>query len=121
MADRNFDDIVDKFAKYLRNDKRKIREAVVWQDLTQLLSSQFEGKTLKILDAGGGEGHFSRKLAEMGHQVILCDLSEEMLERGSELAKEQGISDNMRFVHCAVQDIAQYIDEPVDLVLFHGT
>ncbi len=90
------------------------------QDLTQLLSSQFEGKTLKILDAGGGEGHFSRKLAEMGHQVILCDLSEEMLERGSELAKEQGISDNMRFVHCAVQDIAQYIDEPVDLVLFHA-
>ncbi|MDF4405547.1 methyltransferase domain-containing protein, partial [Vibrio parahaemolyticus] len=121
MADRNFDDIVDKFAKNIYGTtKGKIREAVVWQDLTQLLETQFKGKTLRILDAGGGEGHFSRKLAALGHQIILCDLSEEMLERARELAKEEGIIGNMQFVYCAVQDIAEYVDEPVDLVLFHA-
>ena len=121
MADRNFDDIVDKFAKNIYGTtKGKIREAVVWQDLTQLLETQFKGKTLRILDAGGGEGHFSRKLAGLGHQITLCDLSEEMLERARELAEEEGIIGNMQFVHCAVQDIAQYVDEPVDLVLFHA-
>lgn len=121
MADRNFDDIVDKFAKNIYGTtKGKIREAVVWQDLTQLLEAQFKGKVLRILDAGGGEGHFSRKLAALGHQIILCDLSEEMLERAREFAEEEGIMGNMQFVHCAVQDIAQHIDEPVDLVLFHA-
>ncbi|UBX48077.1 tRNA uridine 5-oxyacetic acid(34) methyltransferase CmoM [Providencia alcalifaciens] len=121
MADRNFDDIVDKFAKNIYGTtKGKIREAVVWQDLTQLLETHFQGQTLRILDAGGGEGHFSRQLAAMGHQVILCDLSEEMLERASVLADEQGISENISFVHCAVQDISQHLDEPVDFVLFHA-
>lgn len=121
MVDRNFDDIADKFAKNIYGTtKGKIREAVVWQDLTQLILSHFNGQTLRILDAGGGEGHFSRKLAAMGHQVILCDLSEEMLERANELAEEQGISENMRFIHCAVQDIRQHIEGTVDLVLFHA-
>lgn len=50
MVDRNFDDIADKFAKNIYGTtKGKIREAVVWQDLTHLISQQFHGQTLRIL------------------------------------------------------------------------
>ncbi|MEI9698999.1 tRNA uridine 5-oxyacetic acid(34) methyltransferase CmoM [Moellerella wisconsensis] len=121
MADRNFDDIAEKFSNNIYGTtKGKIREAVVWQDLEHLLATEFPAQSLRILDAGGGEGHFARKLAALGHQVILCDLSEEMLERAKLAADEQGVSQKMRFIHSAVQDIQQHLDAPVDLVLFHA-
>lgn len=121
MADRNFDDIAEKFSNNIYGTtKGQIREAVVWQDLTDLLANPSSGQRLRILDAGGGEGYFSRKLAELGHEVILCDLSEAMLARAKIAAEEQGISHRMRFIHCAVQDIQQHLDQPVDVVLFHA-
>ncbi|MBX9334217.1 tRNA uridine 5-oxyacetic acid(34) methyltransferase CmoM, partial [Serratia marcescens] len=39
MQDRNFDDIAEKFARNIYGTtKGKIRQAVVWQDLTGLLA-----------------------------------------------------------------------------------
>ena len=39
MQDRNFDDIAEKFARNIYGTtKGKIRQAVVWQDLTTLLA-----------------------------------------------------------------------------------
>lgn len=58
MADRNFDDIAEKFSNNIYGTtKGKIREAVVWQDLEYLLATEFPARSLRILDAGGGEGH----------------------------------------------------------------
>lgn len=59
MSDRNFDDIADKFSRNIYGTtKGKIRQAVIWEDLQQLLTL-FPNRTLRILDAGGGEGYFS--------------------------------------------------------------
>lgn len=122
MVDRNFDDIADKFTQNIYGTtKGKIREAVIWQDLNSLLDL-LPNKPLKILDAGGGEGFFASKLAAMGHQVIVCDISATMLERAKLLAKEKKVSHNMQFIHFSVQNITQYLTEmgAVDLVLFHA-
>lgn len=122
MVDRNFDDIADKFTQNIYGTtKGKIREVVIWQDLNSLLDL-LPNKPLKILDAGGGEGFFSSKLAAMGHQVIVCDISATMLERAKLLAKEKKVSHNMQFIHSSVQNIRQYLTEmgAVDLVLFHA-
>ncbi len=35
-------------------------------------------------------------------------------------AADKGVIDNMHFVQCAAQDIAQHLESPVDLVLFHA-
>lgn len=52
MQDRNFDDIAEKFARNIYGTtKGKIRQAVVWQDLTGLLA-QLPQRPLRILDAG---------------------------------------------------------------------
>ncbi|MEQ4923903.1 tRNA uridine 5-oxyacetic acid(34) methyltransferase CmoM [Proteus hauseri] len=120
MSDRNFDDIADKFSRNIYGTtKGKIRQAVIWQDLQQLLT-QLPNRPLRILDAGGGEGYFSRKLAQLGHQIILCDLSQEMLNRAEEAATEDGVVQNMTFICCAAQDIKQHVDEKFDLILFHA-
>ncbi|RAP72564.1 smtA domain protein [Candidatus Erwinia dacicola] len=36
-------------------------------------------------------------MAECGHRVLLCDLSEEIISRASRLALEKGVSGNMQF------------------------
>ena len=117
---RNFDDIAEKFARNIYGTtKGKIREAVLWQDLTVLLA-ELPPRPLRILDAGGGEGKMACELAALGHQVLLCDLSGEMIQRAREAAQAKGVSHNMQFVQSAVQDIAQHLTEPVDLILFHA-
>ncbi|NHB95216.1 tRNA uridine 5-oxyacetic acid(34) methyltransferase CmoM [Photorhabdus stackebrandtii] len=120
MRDRNFDDIADKFSRNIYGTtKGKIRQAVVWQDISELLA-QLPRRPLRILDAGSGEGNMACQLAELGHQVILCDLSEEMIQRAKLTAEEKGVSQNMQFIQSPVQEISQYIEQPVDLVLFHA-
>lgn len=120
MSDRNFDDIADKFSRNIYGTtKGKIRQAVIWEDLQQLLTL-FPNRTLRILDAGGGEGYFSRQLAKLGHQIILCDLSQEMLNRAQEVAIDEGVAENMTFICCAAQEIKEHRDESVDLILFHA-
>ncbi len=73
-----------------------------------------------MLDAGGGEGQTAIKMAERGHQVILCDLSAQMIDRAKQAAEAKGVSDNMQFIHCAAQDVASHLETPVDLILFHA-
>ncbi|MCE1695453.1 tRNA uridine 5-oxyacetic acid(34) methyltransferase CmoM, partial [Enterobacter hormaechei] len=66
MRDRNFDDIADKFSRNIYGTtKGKIRQAVVWQDINELLN-HLPQRPLRILDAGGGEGNMACQLAELG-------------------------------------------------------
>ena len=65
--DRNFDDISHKFAKNIYGtNKGKIREAIVWQELENILARYPTNKPLTILDAGGGQGQIACRLAKLG-------------------------------------------------------
>ncbi|MCO6524697.1 MAG: tRNA uridine 5-oxyacetic acid(34) methyltransferase CmoM [Candidatus Schmidhempelia sp.] len=119
--DRNFDDIANKFAKNIYGTtKGKIREAIVWQDLERLLATFPANKKLTILDAGGGQGQFACRLAGLGHQVTLCDISGEMLQIAYENAQQQQV--NLQLIQCRVQDLEQHIakKQSFDLILFHA-
>jgi S-adenosylmethionine-dependent methyltransferase len=117
---RNFDDMAEKFSRNIYGTtKGRIRQAVLGEDLRELLT-KLPQRPLRILDAGGGEGQMACELAALGHQVLLCDLSGEMIKRAQAAAAEKGVSDNMQFVQCPAQDVAQYLEQPVDLILFHA-
>ena len=106
MQDRNFDDIAEKFSRNIYGTtKGQLRQAILWQDLDRVLAEMGPQK-LRVLDAGGGEGQTAIKMAERGHQVILCDLSVQMIDRAKQAAEAKGVSDNMQFIHCAAQDVA---------------
>ena len=120
MQDRNFDDIAEKFSRNIYGTtKGQLRQAILWQDLDRVLAEMGPQK-LRVLDAGGGEGQTAIKMAECGHQVILCDLSAQMIDRAKQAAEAKGVSDNMHFIHCAAQDVASHLETPVDLILFHA-
>lgn len=99
MQDRNFDDIAEKFSRNIYGTtKGQLRQAILWQDLDRVLAEMGSQK-LRVLDAGGGEGQTAIKMAELGHQVILCDLSAQMIDRAKQAAEAKGVSDNMQFIH----------------------
>ncbi|PAU39261.1 tRNA uridine 5-oxyacetic acid(34) methyltransferase CmoM [Vibrio coralliilyticus] len=120
--DRNFDDIAHKFAKNIYgSDKGEIRQVIVWEELEQLLCAvNGSRKSLDVLDAGGGLAQMSQKLAKLGHRVALCDLSLEMLQLAKQDIEKNGLLEQYRLIHSPVQNIAEHLEQPVDVVMFHA-
>lgn len=86
MQDRNFDDIAEKFSRNIYGTtKGQLRQAILWQD--PITCWRKWPAKLRVLDAGGGEGQTAIKMAERGHQVILCDLSAQMIDRAKQAAE----------------------------------
>ena len=89
-TDRNFDDLAEKFQRKIYGSlKGQARIAVLRRDLERILSLKSAERRLAILDAGGGQGQLSLHYAAQGHKVVLCDISERMLE----LATDPQITD----------------------------
>lgn len=120
MQDRNFDDLAERFSKNIYGTKKgMVRQAILWDELDALLPTLPAGP-LSVLDAGGGVGQISCGLATRGHQVVLCDLSAEMLKLAEAHALAEGVSHNMQFKQISAQQVGEHLDKPVDLVLFHA-
>ncbi|MGB5447286.1 MAG: methyltransferase domain-containing protein, partial [Psychromonas sp.] len=96
MNDHNFDNIAAKFVKNIYGSgKGKIRTEVVWDELLHCLSL-LPNRPLRVLDAGGGFGFFSQKLAALGHEIVLCDISSELLRVAEEQIKDQEYAQNIQ-------------------------
>ncbi|MFT6986778.1 MAG: S-adenosylmethionine-dependent methyltransferase [Psychromonas sp.] len=120
MSDRNFDNIAEKFVKNIYGtSKGKIRSAVVWDELLHCLSL-LPDRPLRILDAGGGFGFLSQQLAALGHQVVLCDISSELLKEAEKQLAGKDYQDNVQIVHCSIQNLPKLIKGSFDLILNHA-
>lgn len=79
-----------------------------------ILNNLPNGKTLRILDAGGGTGRFSEPLLKLNHKVVVTDISLKMLEKARRrLEHHTGVE----FVKCSVTDMKQLKDNQFDVVL----
>lgn len=120
-SDQNFDSRKSTFKKNIYGtSKGKVREAILKRDLDEFITSHFEkGQPLNILDIGGGQGQIALYLAKQGHQVVLTDISGEMLEIAKVAAKEQSIT-NIQFAQVSLQECRENIQRKFDLVLCHA-
>ena len=74
----------------------------------------------RILDAGGGSGHIAVRLARLGHSVVLCDVSDEMLAKAATRAADAGVTDAIDLRHMSIRAFADIADAEFDLVLCHA-
>ncbi len=122
--DRNFDDLAHKFKRKVYGGlKGDIRLAVLKQDLSQFCKKALnpaKKAPLNILDAGGGYGPFSLQLAQLGHKIVLCDISQKMLEKAILDCKEKNISANVKILHNSIQKMDSSHHQKYDLVLCHA-
>ena len=121
--DRNFDDLAGRFKKNIYGGlKGAVRLAVLQRDFSEYIPHVLTAETsLRILDAGGGQGQFSLALAKAGHRVVVCDISAEMLKLAREQVEDAGLQQQVTLIHCAIQDVgARLDDDQFDLVLCHA-
>ncbi|MFV7771524.1 methyltransferase [Shewanella marisflavi] len=124
MQDKNFDALAGKFAKNIYGTpKGEVRAAVLWRDLSQAMA-HLPKEPLRILDAGGGFGFFSQKLAKLGHSVTLCDISSEMLALGKSqieaYEESSGETLDISLIHAPIQSLTQKTLGQFDLILCHA-
>ncbi|WP_020209713.1 methyltransferase domain-containing protein [Gilvimarinus chinensis] len=122
--DRNFDDLAERFNRNIYGGlKGQIRLAVLQRDFADFMPiAPYVPLTpnghLRILDAGGGQGHFSLPLAAAGHSVMLCDISAKMLDKARDRAHDLECLQRVEFKHQAAQTLKA--DEPFDVVICHA-
>ena len=127
QQDRNFDDLAQRFKKNIYGGlKGDIRLAVLERDCKANLPV-FPGNTdcarpWRILDAGGGQGQFSLQWAKAGHEVVICDISAEMLRLAEEQVNAQQLAPRVRLIHAAIQDLHLHLgkDTQFDFVICHA-
>jgi ubiquinone/menaquinone biosynthesis C-methylase UbiE/predicted DNA-binding transcriptional regulator len=85
-----------------------------WQALAHLLLTMIPA--IDVADLGAGEGTLSQILAKSARKVIAIDISERMVEVGSQLAKDQGIT-NLEY---RIGDLEEppIADNSIDLAIF---
>jgi S-adenosylmethionine-dependent methyltransferase len=123
MIDRNFDGIADRFRKNIYgNPKGELRLALCWRELVAQIPALQESAPLSVWDAGGGLGQMSLRLAELGHAVLLNDISADMLAIARKDIDEAGLGEKIVIEHAAIQDISLRPDnkQQYDLVLCHA-
>ena len=123
--DRNFDELGERFARNIYGTaKGRIRQAVLWQHLLDILPGLEHGPCQSILDAGCGLGQLATRLALSGHRLTLCDISAEMLESAQALMEEQrhanpGIQP-VAYHLTSLQDLPQHLSSTFDVILCHA-
>lgn len=119
--DRNFDNLVGHFQKNIyQTPKGQIRLHIIWRDLLEAFPAIENGTKLRILDAGAGLGYMAGRLADYGHELVLCDVSDEILKQAEQHLSQNHPQAAYRLINSAVQELKSHINEQFDLVLFHA-
>src|ERR1700730_17908184 len=85
-----------------------------WQALAHLLLTMIP--PIDVADLGAGEGTLSQILAKNARKVVAVDISERMVEVGTQLAKDQGFT-NLEY---RLGDLEEppILDNSIDLAIF---
>ncbi|MGI1678042.1 MAG: methyltransferase domain-containing protein [Cellvibrionaceae bacterium] len=121
MADRNFDDLADRFKRKVYSaSKGDIRQDILKRDYQEFLPLYDREKELNIFDAGGGLGQTACYFASLGHQVLLCDISKKMLSLASEAINEQQLSNKVTLLNQTIEKVTDENKEAFDLLSCHA-
>ncbi|MGQ9425283.1 methyltransferase domain-containing protein [Gilvimarinus sp. F26214L] len=117
--DRNFDDLAHRFKRNVYSSlKGKVRLHVLDRDFQEFLPHKGD-QPWRVLDAGGGQGQMAAYFAARGDEVLLCDISAEMLKLAREHLVTENLSERVTLCHGAIQDVLAR-EEGFDLIVCHA-
>jgi ubiquinone/menaquinone biosynthesis C-methylase UbiE len=90
-------------------------------DTTLLFLKRYLPKKGLILDAGGGPGRYTIELARLGYDVVLLDLTPELLKIAKRQIKKERVQDKVKeILEASIEDLSVYDDNTFDSVLCLG-
>ena len=118
QQDKSFQGLAAKFARNIYGTPKGRLRLKILRD-RMLAELPLEKTLLQVLDAGGGLGQISAWLARKGHQVVLAEPAEEMLNYAARRLKRSGVET----LPATIQQLAQQLPEnqqSFDLVVCHA-
>ncbi|MFH0816921.1 MAG: class I SAM-dependent methyltransferase [Methanobacteriota archaeon] len=90
-------------------------------DTTMSYLKKYLPKGGLVLDAGCGPGRYSIELAKLGYDVVLFDLTKELLDIARKEIKKERVQKKIKGVHeGSISDLSMFDDESFDAVLCLG-
>jgi S-adenosylmethionine-dependent methyltransferase len=126
MRKKKVEEIFDKYAKGYssgpfappRYDTARtamsFADDITWHFLTKYIPKR---KSVKILDAGGGDGFWAQRLVELGYKnIVLMDISQGMLNEAEKRFAQLKIEHNVKFVKSDITDMKEFETASFDFV-----
>lgn len=107
-----------------RGVESNLRTAAVWTEVAELTAERQQelGRSLRVLDLGGGTGGLAVPLAEQGHTVTVVDPSADALASLRRRSAESSAATRISAVQGDADSLADVLAPgSVDLVCCHGT
>lgn len=123
MVETNFDALAEHFSdKIYNSQKGEVRLAIVKDEMLRALPVLRQQQPLTVLDIGGGLGQITLFLAEMGHNIVYCDASEEMLKRVEQklAVLPEKVRSRVKLHHCDLDNLAVRMTDTFNIVVFHA-
>jgi len=87
---------------------------ITWHFLTKYLPRR---KSVRILDAGGGDGFWAQKLVELGYKnIVISDLSQKMLDEAKKRFAQVEVEHHVAFVKSDITDMKEFKSASYDFV-----
>ncbi|MFQ5980667.1 MAG: class I SAM-dependent methyltransferase [Candidatus Heimdallarchaeota archaeon] len=93
----------------------RLYEDITWDNIQRFLVP----KSL-ILDAGGGTGRWALRLARLGHQVVMTDISQKMLHVAKTKVSEAHLQDSVEFHRLDICNMRMLEDNSFDVAMAQG-
>lgn len=120
VGDIYFNDLAERFERKIYGSKKgDLRLQLLWEDMLTALPELQAGKKLRVLDAGGGLGQMSAKLAALGHEVVLVEPAAPMLARAQQQFAGAGL--DVLCVQASIQTLPEVLPpKTFDVVVCHA-
>jgi ubiquinone/menaquinone biosynthesis C-methylase UbiE len=96
----------------------KFYHELSWSYIQKYLPA--DKQNCRILDAGGGTGFWSIKIAQLGYNVVLTDISSSMLDVAQEKIGREKLEANIQIVKADIVTMPEFENEIFDLVVAEG-
>ncbi|MDR1060091.1 MAG: methyltransferase domain-containing protein [Clostridiales bacterium] len=113
---RRFWNLPQKAGEETKREQTFIDDIIAKAHIERLLLENLDG-IRTVFDGGAGYGRFSIPLAKRGLNVTHFDISEGMITKAKEIAEQEGVIDNITFVHGALEDLTAFNDKQFDMAM----
>jgi ubiquinone/menaquinone biosynthesis C-methylase UbiE len=112
-----YDKIAEEYESTYTEPYWRLYFEVTWHNLKKYLPKK---KSVRILDAGGGTGYWSRRLAKQGFNLVCSDVAQGMLDVGLKLAMQENLEKNIEFKYTDITDMNCFEKGSFDMVIAQG-
>ncbi|MBW3004085.1 class I SAM-dependent methyltransferase [Candidatus Woesearchaeota archaeon] len=110
-TEKELEEFYDKVSKGYEDHNKRFCDEL----LEHFIHINLPKKKLRILDIGGGIGRFAIPLAKKGHNVVLSDISQGMLDKAKIISKKNKVK--LEFVKESVTNLKNHKNSSFDIVL----